>query len=99
MALGGKPRLNGVGFVRCGDRDSLGCIFGHFETGVITMSQKANPKTGTGRTTASAKTIVRKVARSAKSGLFVTEEFARRHPSTTEIETINVERSKLKKKS
>jgi hypothetical protein len=33
----------------------------------------------------------RKVARSAKTGEFVTKKFAKEHPSTTEVETVKIE--------
>jgi hypothetical protein len=33
----------------------------------------------------------RKVARSAKTGEFVTKKFAEEHPSTTEVETVKIE--------
>ena len=32
----------------------------------------------------------RKVARSAKTGEFVTKQFAKEHPSTTEVETVKI---------
>ena len=32
----------------------------------------------------------RKVARSAKTGEFVTKKFAKEHPSTTEVETVTI---------
>jgi hypothetical protein len=39
---------------------------------------------------------IRKVARSAKSGKFVTRDFAKKHPSTTEVETVKVEKPRKK---
>jgi hypothetical protein len=38
----------------------------------------------------------RKVARSAKSGEFVTKDFAKKHPSTTVVETIKSKETKEK---
>jgi hypothetical protein len=40
----------------------------------------------------------RKAARSAKNGRFVTEEFAKKHPKTTVIETIKNAPQKKKSK-
>jgi len=37
-----------------------------------------------------AKETTRKVARSAKTGEFVTRQFAKEHPSTTEVETVKI---------
>ena len=36
------------------------------------------------------KEATRKVARSAKTGEFVTRKFAKEHPSTTEVETVKI---------
>jgi hypothetical protein len=36
------------------------------------------------------KEATRKVARSAKTGEFVTRKFAEDHPSTTEVETVKI---------
>ena len=52
------------------------------------MARKTSLKKATPLGATTTKEITRKVPRSAKSGLFVTEEYARRHPSTTEIETV-----------
>ena len=38
----------------------------------------------------------RKVARSAKSGEFTTPEFAKKHPSTTVVETVPVKKAAKK---
>jgi hypothetical protein len=40
----------------------------------------------------------RKAARSAVTGLFVTPEYAKKHPKTTEVETIKPKRPRPKKK-
>ncbi len=37
------------------------------------------------------KAETRKVARSAKTGEFVTKKYAKDHPSTTEVETVTIE--------
>jgi hypothetical protein len=62
------------------------------------MAKKIPPSASTSREMSASKVVIRKVPRSAKTGLFVTEEFARKHPSTTEVETIKVEKSRRKKK-
>jgi hypothetical protein len=58
-------------------------------------------KTASKKVTPSKRTIsqeiVRKVPRSAKSGLFVTADFADEHPSTTVVETVKVKVGKSKK--
>jgi hypothetical protein len=38
------------------------------------------------------KETTRKVARSAKSGEFITEDFAKKHPSTTVVETVRLKK-------
>jgi hypothetical protein len=43
------------------------------------------------------KEAIRKVARSAKSGEFITEDFAKKHPSTTVVETVKVKRPSKKR--
>jgi len=44
------------------------------------------------------KEVIRKVARSAKSGEFTTREFADKHPSTTVVETVKIAKKPRKKK-
>ncbi len=39
---------------------------------------------------------IRKVARSAKSGEFTTKDFAKKHPSTTVVETVKVDKATKK---
>lgn len=43
------------------------------------------------------KKAARKVSRSAKSGEFVTKEYAESHPNTTEVETVGKTGSKTRK--
>lgn len=44
------------------------------------------------------KEVIRKVARSAKSGEFTTKMFADKHPSTTVVETVKVPKKPRKPK-
>ncbi len=64
----------------------------------FTMAKKTTEKQPTPSKRINSKEIARKVPRSAKTGLFVTEGFADKHPSTTVVETVKVKVTKTKKR-
>jgi len=56
------------------------------------MAKKTAPK----KAAPPKKEATRKVARSAKTGEFVTKKFAKEHPRTTEVETVKIKKPKKK---